>query len=104
MKTPLCVIGLAVAAIVATAAIEARTEALGKIQYRHPATGVLLPPEPLEAEPGCLCSVHYKNVPGPNKAPAKPFRQSLEPPPLGSIPPVPSPDDPTNTILKGSRP
>ena len=106
MRNAICAAGLVLAAIVAGTAIEARTEGLSKLQYRHPATGVLLPPEPLEAVPGCLCSVHHKNV-LPSKEPALPFRQGQLPPdapPLDSIPPVPAPGDVVQTMSKGSRP
>lgn len=105
METKIYIAVLTAAAIAAAVAIDARTEAKGKLQYRHPKTGALLPVEPSEAFPGCKCSVHYKNnLPTTPDRPAKPFRQGvIDAPSLDSIPPVPQPGDTVQTILKGEK-
>lgn len=86
----------------ATSLSGAATAAKLQTRYLHPQTGVPLPVEPLEAVPGCLCSVHYKNVPGP-KEPAKPFRQGvIDAPSVDSIPPLPLQDaNGIYNLLKG---
>lgn len=55
------------------------------LQYTHPDTGRLLPPEP--EHNGCFCSVHHKSDPAP-KEPAKPFRQGFDAPLIETVPDV----------------